>query len=154
MNSIKKAMSFLQRSHAQRALAFLAGFFLLFIYLLLRNEQENPYDAWTYTQMSQSFIQNGLFNFDAFATDYGEGFRGYLFPWILAACHDAATIVPWLDYRFAVSAFASLICAVLMPDLICRCLSIRWNTATCRFTRTASRFTRSASATSRSRRGR
>ena len=103
---------------AQKWLAFGLGFALFFGYLLVRNEQENPYDAWTYTQLSQSFIQNGLMNFSAFARDCGEGMRGYLFPWILAACNGLSLLAPWLDYRFMVSVFTSLSFAVVLPDLM------------------------------------
>lgn len=105
------------RETLRRWAGFGIGFGLVLAYLLIRNEQQKPYDAWTYTELSQCFAQNGLFNFSAFAAQNADSMRGYLFPWILAACQGLSGLISWLDYRLILSAFVSLTCAVALPDL-------------------------------------
>lgn len=113
------------RETLQRWLGFALGFGLVLVYLLIRNEQQKPYDAWTYTELAQCFTQNGLFNLRVFAAQNADSMRGYLFPWILAACQGLSGLLPWLDYRLILSAFVGLTCAVALPDLFALMLGRR-----------------------------
>lgn len=99
-------------------LAFLVSFLIPWVFLLMMGQREPEYDAWVYTQLSECFQREGLFNFAAYAAENGGAYRGYLLPWIIALGKGLSGLIPFMDYRFLVSLFAAAVCTLALPAVM------------------------------------
>lgn len=107
-----------KRSMPLLILSMAVGFLIPYIYLQIIDITETYCDAWVYSEHAKPFVESGLFNLSAYAERYGASFRGFLLPWLIALGQVLSRVIPFVDYRFLISVFASVICVVALPAVM------------------------------------